>query len=76
MPKNATKQTASLAASRDPEVGLNAVWALKRLCDQLELVQVTNARRRGWTWQQIADALNVTRQAVHKRYAHHIEEEH
>ena len=27
-----------------------------------------NARERGWSWQQIADALGVSRQAVHKKH--------
>jgi predicted transcriptional regulator len=44
------------------------VVALRRLTDRLEVVQVTAARRAGWTWQQIGDALGVTRQAVHKKY--------
>lgn len=70
-----TRRAASLAANANPEVGLRSVWALRRLCDQLEKVQVANARKRGWTWQQIADELNVTRQAVHKRYAHQLEGE-
>jgi len=32
-------------------------------------VQVTNARRQGWSWQDIAFVLGVTKQAVHKKYA-------
>jgi hypothetical protein len=30
---------------------------------------VDNARRRGWSWQEIADALEISKQAVHKKYA-------
>jgi hypothetical protein len=60
--------TALEATSEDPSVGLRAVVALRRLTDRLEVVQVTAARRAGWTWQQIGDALGVTRQAVHKKY--------
>lgn len=56
------------AASEDPEQGLRAVVALRRLADQLEAVQVANARSLGWSWQDIARALDVTRQAVHKKY--------
>jgi hypothetical protein len=61
-------RTALEATSEDPSVGLRAVVALRRLTDRLEVVQVTAARRAGWTWQQIGDALGVTRQAVHKKY--------
>lgn len=61
-------RTAIEAASEDPAVGLRAVVALRRLTDRLEVIQVTAARRAGWTWQQIGDALGITRQAVHKKY--------
>ena len=60
---------ASAAASTDPGVGLRAVLALRRLSESLEMLQVDNARRLGWSWQQIADALEVSRQAVHKKHA-------
>jgi hypothetical protein len=40
----------------------------------LEALQVGNARRQGWSWQEIADALEVTKQAVHKKYANRQEE--
>jgi hypothetical protein len=56
------------AGSRDPETGLRAVVALRRLLEQLEWVQVENARAHGWSWQSIAGALGVSRQAVHKKY--------
>ncbi|MGE5828191.1 MAG: helix-turn-helix domain-containing protein [Micromonosporaceae bacterium] len=60
---------ASAASSTDPEVGLRAVLALRRLLESLEVLQVDNARQRGWSWQDIADALGVSRQAVHKKHA-------
>ena len=65
---NATK-LAGQASSRDPQVGLQAVAALRRLLEQLEGLQVSRARELGWSWQAIADELQVTRQAVHKKYA-------
>jgi hypothetical protein len=55
-------------SSDDPAVGLRAVVALRRLADQVESAQVASARRSGWSWEQIGDALGVSRQAVHKRY--------
>lgn len=62
---------AAAAAGPDARTGLRAVVALRRLADTLELLQVGNARRQGWSWQEIADALGVTKQAVHKKYAGH-----
>jgi DNA-directed RNA polymerase specialized sigma24 family protein len=52
----------------DPAVGLRAVGALKRLHERLEALHVANAREQGWSWQAIADALGVSRQAVHQKY--------
>jgi DNA-directed RNA polymerase specialized sigma24 family protein len=62
-------KVAAAAGSADPKVGLRAVVALHRLAEALEAIQVTNARRRGWSWQEIADALGVSKQAVHKKHA-------
>ena len=56
--------------SRDPEVGLSAVAALRDLVEELEELHVDNARALGWSWQAIADCLGVTRQSVHKK--HHV----
>ena len=64
----ATK-AASQASSADPTVGLRAVAALRRLVEQLETLQVDSARRRGWSWQEIAQELKVSKQAVHKKHA-------
>jgi len=56
-------------ASSDPAVGLRGVKALRDLADRLEALHVGNARKLGWSWQQIGDALDVSRQAVHMKYA-------
>lgn len=58
----------SVADGSDPVLALRAVVALRRLADRLEAQQVAAARRAGWSWQQIGDALGVSRQAVHKKY--------
>lgn len=55
-------------ADRDPAKGLAAVRALRTLADRLEDVQVANARQQGWSWQAIADVLQVSRQAVHQKH--------
>lgn len=59
---------AASAASPDPAEGLRAVRALRRLLERLEAIQVENARAQGWSWQAIADSLEVSRQAVHQKY--------
>jgi predicted transcriptional regulator len=42
---------------------------MRRLADRLEGLHVRRARSLGWSWQEIADALGVTRQTVHKKHA-------
>ena len=71
MEKTADPQVANLAAatsSRDPEVGLRAVAALRGLLEVAEALQVDNARADGWSWQQIASRLGVSKQAVHQKH--------
>jgi DNA-directed RNA polymerase specialized sigma24 family protein len=63
-----TLQMAEGASSQDPEVGLRAVAALRALAERLELLQVQNARELGWSWQDIARRLGVTKQTVHRKY--------
>lgn len=53
----------------DPTVGLAGVAALRRLVERLEALQVDHARSLGWSWQQIAGALGISKQAVHKKHA-------
>jgi hypothetical protein len=60
--------TAAAATSQDPHVGLRAVAALRRLVDRLEALQVDGARRQGWSWEEIGQALGVSKQAVHKKH--------
>jgi DNA-binding NarL/FixJ family response regulator len=60
---------ATQASSADPYVGLRAVAALRDLVEQLEALQVQNARSLGWSWQEIARELHVSKQAVHRKHA-------
>ena len=53
----------------EPGEALRSVVALRQLADRLEDEYVVHAVGAGWTWSQIADALNVTRQAVHKKHS-------
>lgn len=56
------------ASGADPREGLRAVLALRRLLERLEYLHVRRAREQGWSWQDIATVLGVSRQAVHQRY--------
>ena len=55
-------------SSDDPATGLRASLALHRLAERVEANQVAAARDKGWSWQQIGDALGITRQSVHAKY--------
>jgi hypothetical protein len=59
---------ADQASSRDPADGLAAVASLRVLLESLEELQVGNARALGWSWEEIGQALGVTKQAVHRKY--------
>ncbi|MGI8684377.1 MAG: hypothetical protein ACR2MO_04690 [Acidimicrobiales bacterium] len=56
------------AGSDDPRQGLRAVAALRRLLEQLERLHVDRARALGWSWQEIACELGVTKQTVHRKH--------
>jgi DNA-binding NarL/FixJ family response regulator len=64
----ATQELAKDLDSLDPTVGLRAVAALRRLLEQIESLQVAGARAKGWSWQEIADVLGVTKQTVHRKH--------
>jgi hypothetical protein len=55
-------------ASEDPDVGLRGVVALRALLEAVEELQVRRARELGWSWQQIAERLGVSKQAVHQKH--------
>jgi hypothetical protein len=61
-------EVAARAASSDPAVGLRAVASLRALLESLEVLQVARARELGWSWQDIANALGVTKQAAHEKH--------
>lgn len=61
--------TEEMPVPPDPGDALAAVVALRRLADRLEDAAVEQAMRAGWGWPQVAEALGLTRQAVHKKHA-------
>ncbi|MCT9929169.1 hypothetical protein N5079_02925 [Planotetraspora sp. A-T 1434] len=56
------------AEGDDPLRALRAAAELRRQVDRLAAVQVRRARVQGLSWVQIAEALGVSKQAVHKRF--------
>lgn len=69
-PMNSPTALIATATDDDPREGLHAVAALRRLVEQLERTHVAGARMRGWSWQEIALALGVSKQAVHRKHRH------
>ena len=63
-----TLEIAEGAAGNDPDTGLRAVAALRALTERLEILQVDNARKLGWSWQDIGTRLGVTKQTVHRKH--------
>lgn len=56
------------AGSDDPIQALNAIAQLRKELDRVEAVAVRRARNANASWQFIALALGVSKQAVHKKY--------
>lgn len=59
---------ARATASEDPLVGLDATVQVRKEIDQVEAVLVRRARNQGATLVDIAAALGVSKQAIHKKY--------
>jgi hypothetical protein len=57
------------AEGEDVAAALRAVSALRRRLEELEELQVKQALERNWSWQQIGEALGISRQAAHKKHA-------
>ncbi|WGG51099.1 helix-turn-helix domain-containing protein [Rugamonas sp. DEMB1] len=59
----------SLPSPDDPAEALAAVLALRRAADKLERLAVASAIAQGWSWADVAEVLDVSKQAAHKRLA-------
>jgi hypothetical protein len=55
-------------SSNEPLVILDALTDMQEILQQVERAAVDEARARGATWSQVAEALNRTRQAVEQRF--------
>lgn len=58
----------TLRHADEPLLVLRALAELRDLREQLELWAVQDARTRGHSWQDIAEALRRPRQAVHRKH--------
>lgn len=52
----------------------SAVRDLRRVLDEVELLEIAAARSCGCSWEQIGSALGVTRQAALMRWSHAVDE--
>jgi len=51
---------------------LESAGIARESMDRLELGAVRIARAQGWSWEQIGDALGVTKQAAQQRFGHRL----
>ncbi len=63
-----TQALVTALEDENPLQALQAVAALHEEADRIEAVLVRRARNAGCSWAQVAGALGVSRQAVHKKY--------
>ena len=56
------------ADSEDPYAALRAIVRLRAELDRAETIAVRRARNAGYSWQLIALALGVSKQAVHRKH--------
>ncbi|WP_375384666.1 AsnC family protein [uncultured Microbacterium sp.] len=68
MSSNDIRTLIGAAAEGEPIAELHRLAAVRREIARAEEVQVRRARVQGYSWQAIAAALGVTRQAAHKKY--------
>lgn len=66
-----TLHTASaLDPEREPLAEIRRLGDLRQEIGRAEEVQVRRARLAGYSWQAIASALGVSKQAAHRKYGH------
>ena len=68
MDHDTIRTLAADAGSDDPIEALRAIARLRVELDRIEAVAARRAHNAGASWQFIALALGISRQAVHKKY--------
>jgi len=68
MDHDTIRTLAADAGSNDPIEALKAIAKLRKELDRVEAIAARRARVAGASWQFIALALGISRQAVHKKY--------
>jgi ATP-dependent Clp protease ATP-binding subunit ClpA len=59
-----------IVRSADPDVALRALSAMRQELDAIEPVLVGRAMQTGASWNQVARALGVSKQAAHRKHRH------
>ncbi len=54
--------------AESPVPALRAIAAIRQRLDEIEPEAIEQARANGCTWEDLAEALGVTRQAIHQRH--------
>jgi hypothetical protein len=57
-----------LRSTEEPLIVLDALTTMQRITQDIERIAVAEARTRGATWGQVAEAVGRTRQAVEQRF--------
>ena len=60
----------SLRSEPEPGKALQTLVELRRALDAIEADQVDAALDRGWSWSRVGTALEVSKQAAHRKHAH------